>query len=90
MDAQTRPPVLAKPRRRGFARAPTAIIFFLIRRPERNTPAREVQISTLLRGWRHEAEIQRLERLVWDAIYALQKAGLDREASRLRHAIARE
>jgi hypothetical protein len=31
-----------------------------------------------------EAEIQRLERLVWDAIYALQKAGLDREAARLR------
>jgi hypothetical protein len=29
MDAQTRPPLLAKPRRRGFARAPTAIIFFV-------------------------------------------------------------
>jgi hypothetical protein len=37
-----------------------------------------------------EAEIQRLERLVWDAIYALQKAGLDREAARLRRAIAKE
>ena len=35
MDAQTRPQLLAKPRRRGFARAPTAIIFFVIRRPER-------------------------------------------------------
>jgi hypothetical protein len=34
-----------------------------------------------------EAEIQRLERLVWDAVYALQKAGLDREATRLRRAI---
>ncbi len=31
-----------------------------------------------------EAEIQRLERLVWDAIYALQKAGADSEAVRLR------
>jgi hypothetical protein len=37
-----------------------------------------------------EAEIQRLERLVWDAIYALQKGGLDREAAHLRRAIARE
>ena len=27
-----------------------------------------------------EAEIQRLERLVWDALYALQKAGLDRRS----------
>jgi hypothetical protein len=30
---------------------------------------------------------QRLERLVWDAIYALQKAGLDSEAARLRRAL---
>jgi hypothetical protein len=37
-----------------------------------------------------EAEIQRLERLVWDAIYALQKAGLDREAGRLRRAIEKQ
>jgi hypothetical protein len=36
-----------------------------------------------------EAEIQKLERLVWDAIYALQKAGLDSEAARLRRAIER-
>ena len=34
-----------------------------------------------------EAEIQKLERLVWDAIYALQKAGLDNEAAKLRRAI---
>jgi hypothetical protein len=34
-----------------------------------------------------DAEIQRLERLVWDAIYALQKAGLDSEAARLRRVI---
>jgi len=34
-----------------------------------------------------EAQIQTLERLVWDAIYALQKAGLDSEASRLRRAV---
>jgi hypothetical protein len=48
----------------------------------------------LIRQWaghdvavaQREAEIQRLERLVWDAIYALQKAGLDREAARLRRA----
>ena len=36
-----------------------------------------------------EAEIQRLERLVWDAVYALQKAGLDRESARLRKAVER-
>jgi hypothetical protein len=34
-----------------------------------------------------EAQIQRLERLVYDAIYALQKAGLDDAASRLRRAL---
>lgn len=34
-----------------------------------------------------EAQIQRLERLVLDAIYALQKAGQDNEASRLRRAL---
>jgi hypothetical protein len=34
-----------------------------------------------------EAEIQRLERLVYDAVYALQKAGLEREAARLRRAL---
>ncbi len=28
-----------------------------------------------------EAQIQKLERLVWDAVYALQKAGLDNEAA---------
>jgi hypothetical protein len=28
--------------------------------------------------------IKKLERLVWDAIYALQKAGLDSEAARLQ------
>jgi hypothetical protein len=49
----------------------------------------------LIRQWaghdvavaQREATIQRLERLVWDAIYALQKAGLDDEAARLRRAI---
>jgi hypothetical protein len=34
-----------------------------------------------------EAQIQKLERLVWDAVYTLQKAGLDKEAARLRRAI---
>lgn len=49
----------------------------------------------LIRQWagldaavaKREAEIQRLERLVWDAVYALQKAGADSEAARLRRAI---
>ncbi|NWF73356.1 MAG: hypothetical protein HXY51_10005 [Nitrospirae bacterium] len=36
-----------------------------------------------------ESRIQQLERLVWDAIYALQKAGLDDESARLRRAIKR-
>jgi hypothetical protein len=51
----------------------------------------------LIRQWtghdpaiaQRETEIQMLERLVWDAIYALQKAGQDREAARLRRAIER-
>src|SRR4051812_44882720 len=34
-----------------------------------------------------ELQIQKLERLVWDAVYALQKAGLDQEAARLRRAV---
>lgn len=36
-----------------------------------------------------EAYIERLQRLVWDAIYALQKAGLDKEAANLRHILER-
>ncbi len=36
-----------------------------------------------------EADIERLQRLVWDAIYALQKAGLDKEAAKLRHLLER-
>jgi hypothetical protein len=36
-----------------------------------------------------EAQIQQLERLVLDAIYALQKAGADSEAHRLRRAMQR-
>lgn len=36
-----------------------------------------------------ESQVQRLERLVWDAIYALQQAGLDNDASRLRKALKR-
>jgi hypothetical protein len=51
----------------------------------------------LIRQWaghdaaiaQREAQIQRLERLVWDAVYALQKAGLDSEAARLRRALER-
>jgi len=49
----------------------------------------------LIRQWtgqdaafaQREAEIEKLERLVWDAIYALQKAKLDSEAARLRRAV---
>lgn len=36
-----------------------------------------------------EEQIQKLERLVWDAVYALQKEHLDSEAARLRRAIER-
>ena len=34
-----------------------------------------------------ETQIQRLERLAWDAVYVLQKAGFDSEAERLRRAL---
>jgi hypothetical protein len=52
----------------------------------------------LLRQWagydaavaQREEEIKKLERLVWDAIYALQKAGLDSEAARLRRAVEKQ
>lgn len=52
----------------------------------------------LIRQWtghdpavaQREAEIKKLERLVWDAVYALQKAGLDSEAARLRRALERK
>ena len=51
----------------------------------------------LIRQWaghdaavaQREVHIERLERLVWDAVYALQKAGLDSEAARLRRALER-
>lgn len=51
----------------------------------------------LIRQWaghdaavaQREEEIKRLERLVWDAVYALQKARLDSEAARLRRALER-
>jgi len=51
----------------------------------------------LIRQWagydaavaQREDQIQRLERLVWDAVYALQKAQLDSEAARLRRALER-
>lgn len=51
----------------------------------------------LIRQWagfdaavaQREEEIKKLERLVWDAIYALQKAGLDSEAAKLRRTIER-
>ena len=37
-----------------------------------------------------EGHIRRLERLVFDAIYALQKAGLDSEAHKLRRGLGRD
>ena len=51
----------------------------------------------LLRQWagqdaaiaQRQAEIQRLERLVWDAVYTLQKAGLEKESEKLRRGIER-
>jgi hypothetical protein len=51
----------------------------------------------LIRQWaghdaalaQRDAEIQRVERLVWDAIYALEKAGQGHEAARLRRAMAK-
>ncbi len=36
-----------------------------------------------------EEQIKKLERLVWDAIYALQKAGFDSEAARLRRVLTK-
>ncbi|OGS33001.1 MAG: hypothetical protein A2218_10470 [Elusimicrobia bacterium RIFOXYA2_FULL_53_38] len=50
----------------------------------------------ILRQWagydaavaQREEYIKRLERLVWDAIYALQKAGADSEATRLRRSMS--
>jgi len=55
-------------------------------------------VWALIRQWtghdpavaQREAQIQRLERLVLDAIYALQKAGLDSESHRLRRALGRD
>jgi len=52
----------------------------------------------LIRQWagydaavaQREEEIKRLERLLWDTVYALQKAALDSEAAKLRHAIHRK
>jgi hypothetical protein len=52
----------------------------------------------ILRQWaghdvavaQREAQIQRLETLVWDAIYALQKAGLDEEVARLRRVLDKD
>jgi hypothetical protein len=35
-----------------------------------------------------ENRIAELEKLVWDAMYALQKAGLDHEANRLRRRLS--
>jgi len=35
-----------------------------------------------------DGQIRVFEHLVWDAVYALQKAGLDREASKLRRALS--
>lgn len=53
--------------------------------------------AALIRQWtghdpaiaQREQEIQILERLVWDAIYTLQKARQDKEAARLRRALQR-
>jgi hypothetical protein len=70
----------------------------------KTTITREIAMDTLreyrpawalIRQWtgaaantQHETRIEKLERLVWDAIYALQRAGVDDEAARLRQALA--
>lgn len=54
-------------------------------------------VWALVRQWaghdaavaQREEQIQKLEHLVWDAVYALQNAGLDNEAARLRRALQR-
>ena len=63
----------------------------------RQSELKTARAWALIRQWtgfdaavaQREAEIQKLERLVWDAVYALQKAGLDNEAARLRRALDR-
>jgi hypothetical protein len=53
---------------------------------------------TLIRQWtghdpataQREAQIEMLERLVWDAVYALQKTGNDKEAARLIRALEKQ
>jgi len=55
----------------------------IIRRVNRERQSRQNIVATL------RLRIKKLERLVWDAIYALQKAGLDSEAARLRRVLTR-
>ncbi len=57
----TRSLVRATAKRPWTLPAPTAIIFFLIIRPDRTDPAREVQISTLLRGYQQDQDSHRLD-----------------------------
>ncbi len=63
----TRSRVHATAKRPWTLPAPTAIIFFLIIRPDRKDPAREVQISTLLRGYQ-QGIVARVIRLLVIAI----------------------
>jgi len=48
VDAPTRPPILAKPRRRGFARAPTALIYFLDPKTGTDSPDEKCRESYVL------------------------------------------
>jgi hypothetical protein len=41
--------------------------------------------DAIVAAW--DKQIEAIERLVWDAVYALQKEGLDSEAIRLRRAL---
>ena len=50
MDAQTRPQVLAKPRRRGFARAPTALIHILDSKTGTNSPDETGRAGDVVQG----------------------------------------
>jgi len=50
MDAQTRPQILAKPRRRGFAQAPTALIYLLDPKTGTDSPDETDRAGTV-RTW---------------------------------------
>jgi len=62
---------------RGEKETPTVPICALIRQ--------RCGSDAIVAAW--DKQIEAIERLVWDAVYALQKEGLDSEAIRLRRAL---